>query len=343
MTRTTTIRESIAGICAVKNSRAGFTLIETIVAIFVFTLIFGATMAGITMIYRTQGYTMDQAVAVNEARRGVDIMATEIRNASYGEDGSYPIEKGGSKEFIFYSDIDKDGDTERVRYFLATINIGEQAKECVTTVTGGTCSVTFGGFLTGNLISAQLVVSTEGYYGTPSRYSRLYADSNLIATLCASGCNQCAGAWQGTQTFDVTSYAADGSLQLMIDSSNSVRNLCSWRTANHAAQATYTLSWVEEIPEMGHELRKGVIDPVGSPPSYPAANEQSTVITTYVRNAPPIFSYYDANGDQITSDPSILTDTKMMRLYMVINVDPNRAPGDYDLEQYVQLRNLKNE
>jgi len=330
----------------IRGSRVGgFTLIEMIVAIFVFTLIFGALMSAIVMIYRTEGYSTDQASAINEARRGVDIMAEEIRKARYGDDGSYPIEKGAGKEFVFYSDIDNDGDAERVRYFLATVNSGTDLTQCVTTARGGSCSVTFANFLspTGILKSAQLVVSTEGYYGVTSRYSELYANSTKIANMCASGCTQCAGTWQGTQTFDVTSYAADGTLQLVMDSNNSVKNVCPWQTANHAMLATFALSWVEEIPELGNELRKGVTEPTGNPPSYPIDDEQSTVITTYVRNAPPIFTYYDENGDQITSDPSILTDTKMMRLFMVINVDVNRAPGDYELEQYVQLRNLKGE
>jgi len=327
----------------IKDGVGGYTLIEMIVAIFVFTLIFGAIMSSIVMIYRTEGYSTDQAIAVNEARRGVDIMTEEIRKARYGVDGSFPIEKGAGKEFIFFSDIDNDGDAERVRYYLATVSSGTDTKSCVTTVRGGSCGVTFSNFLAGTLKSAQLVVSTEGYYGVTSRYSELYADSANIATMCASGCTQCAGAWQGTQTFDVTSRAADGTLQLLMDSNNSVRNLCPWQTPNHAMEATFELSWVEEIPELGNELRKGVTQPSGSPATYPADNEEATVITTYVRNAPPIFTYYDKNGDQITSDPSILTDTKMMRLFMVINVDVNRAPGDYELEQYVQLRNLKNE
>ena len=326
-----------------RGKRAGFTLIEMIVVIFVFTMIFGAIMSAIVMIYRTSGYSTDQAIAVNEARRGVDVMAEEIRKARYGDDGSYPIEKGAGKEFIFYSDIDNDGDAERVRYYLATVNSGIKSAQCVTTAKGGSCSVAFANFLTGNLKSAKLVVSTEGYYGVPSRYSELYVDSTKIADMCNSGCTQCAGTWQGTQTFDVTSYAADGALQLMLDSNNSVKNSCSWQTANHAMMATFELSWVEEIPGLGNELRKGVTQPSGNPVTYPANDEQSTVITTYVRNAPPLFTYYDKNGDQITSDPSILTNTKMMRLFMVINVDVNRAPGDYELEQYVQLRNLKDE
>lgn len=319
----------------------GFTLIETIVVIFVFAMIMGVVATSIVMLYRTGGYITDQAVAIDEARRGVDIMTEEIRKASYGEDGSYPIESAASKEFIFYSDIDNDGETERVRYYLATVNTGSGLDECVTTSRGGSCSAIFSGFLTGELKNAQVVVSTEGYYGNSSRYSDLYVDGNKIDTLCASGCTQCAGTWQGTETYDITSYAEDGVVQLMMDSSNNVRNLCSWQTSNHAMKAKFAFSWVEEVPDSGNELRKGVIDPTGSPAIYPETNEVSTIITSYVRNAPPIFTYYDSEGKHITSDPSILTDTKMMRLFMVINVDMNRAPGDYDLEQYVQLRNLK--
>ncbi len=319
----------------------GYTLIEMIVAIFVFSMVSGALFLAIVMIYRTEGYSTDQAIAVNEARRGVDIMAEEIRKARYGEDGSYPIEMGAGKEFIFYSDIDNDGDAERVRYFLATVNAGAETKNCVTTATGGSCSVTFSGFLSGTLKSAQAKISTEGYYGTPSRYARLYVDGTNAVNMCASGCVQCAGAWQGTQTLDVTSYAADGTVQFTLSGTNSVKNQCSWQTANHSLQAMVELSWVEEIPSLGDELKKGVIQPEGSPATYPDNQEKISVITSYVRNAPPIFTYYDAGGNQITSDPSILTETKMMRLFMVINVDVNRAPDDYDLEQYVQLRNLK--
>jgi len=67
------------------------------------------------MLYRTGDYISDQAIAVDQARRGVDIMAQEIRNARYGEDGSYPIELAGSKEFVF----------------TATSIMTEESKRCV--------------------------------------------------------------------------------------------------------------------------------------------------------------------------------------------------------------------
>lgn len=323
------------------GGQPGFTIIESVVVVFIFTLILGSILAAIRMIYRTQSYSLEQSVAVDEARRGVEIMAQEIRKARYGDNGAYPIERGAGKEFVFYSDIDGDGVTERVRYYLATVQSGMQSNECITYVRDGACEVFFTDFLQGTLKSAQLRVVTEGYYGHWSRYAELFVDNSKIMDICASGCSQCAGVWQGTQTVDVTMAAADNSLRIKMDSTNNVKNLCSWQNPNHAMKASFELSWVEEIPESGNELRKGVTEPSGSPVSYPADQELSTIITSYVRNAPPIFTYYDDKGDQITSDPSILRDTKMMKLFMVININPARAPEDYDLEQYVQLRNVK--
>ena len=87
----------------------GFTLVETLVAIIVFSLALGVVTSFIILGYRNQGYAWQQALAINEARRGIETMIREIREAKTGQDGSYPIEKAEDKEFIFYSDIDKDG------------------------------------------------------------------------------------------------------------------------------------------------------------------------------------------------------------------------------------------
>ena len=49
------------------------------------------------------------------------------------------------------------------------------------------------------------------------------------------------------------------------------------------------------------------------------------------------------NGNKITDYPARLKDTKMMKVYLVVNIDPNRPPNEFELESSVQLRNLKNE
>jgi hypothetical protein len=83
-------------------------------------LIFGlaAVTASIFGLYRSYYYTFQRMQAIEEARNGVEIMIKQIREARQGDDGAYIIEKADDYEFIFYSDIDKDNSTERVRYFI---------------------------------------------------------------------------------------------------------------------------------------------------------------------------------------------------------------------------------
>ena len=96
----------------------GFTLIETLVVIFVFSVVIMMTGNFIVMGYRTQSYTYQQAIAINEARKGIEVMIKEIREAQTGENGAHIIEDAQEKEFVFYSDIDNDDRVEKIKYFI---------------------------------------------------------------------------------------------------------------------------------------------------------------------------------------------------------------------------------
>lgn len=192
------------------NSNRGFTFIETLVTIAIFALAMGAVSGFIIMGYRTQSYTWQQSKAVNEAQRGIETMVKEIREARGGDDGSYIIEKADDFEFIFYSDIDKDELTERVRYFIE-----------------------------------------------------------------------------------------------------------------------------------GTDFKKEVIKPQGFPINYPEENKKSFILSQYVRNTPPIFQYFDGCGKKLLPLPARLKDTKLMKVYLVVNIDLNRPPDEFTLESSVQIRNLK--
>jgi len=188
----------------------GFTLIETLVVIFIFTLAIGAIFGLVGALYATHDYTYQQSVAIDEARRGVETMVRELREARSGDDGSYVLNTAQDFQIIFYSDIDNDDETEKIRYFVENNN-----------------------------------------------------------------------------------------------------------------------------------LKKGVTDPAGWPIEYDPANENISILSSYIRNSPPIFRYFDGQGSELPS-PSRLKDTKLMEVYLVVNVDPNRSPKDYVLESAVQIRNLKN-
>ena len=319
----------------------GFTLIETIVVIAVFTLIMGALFGSILMLYRTHDYTWQQSMAIEEAKRGIETMVKEIRAARTGEDGSYPIEKAEDKEFIFYSDIDGDGKVERVRYFLGTANSGNQTQECQSLVRGGTCSVSFSNFLQGRLISAKVKVSVDGDFGASSEYAEIFADGAKFGEVCRSNCSDCPGSWQGTTVFDVTNQASDNFISFLADATYRVDPFCP-----HSMKAKFEFSWSEDLPNLSHQFKKGVIKPVidsSGKISYPSDQEEIIVLSSYVRNSPPIFEYFDAQGNKIENLPARLIDTKLMKVYLVVNVDPNRPPQDFELESYVQIRNLKSE
>jgi prepilin-type N-terminal cleavage/methylation domain-containing protein len=98
--------------------RKGFTLIETFVVISIFTLLSLALTATITNLYKTNAYTLEQAYEVNHARRGIERAVRDIREMTYGDNGSYPLVEMGTSTIGFYSDIDRDYSVEFVRYRL---------------------------------------------------------------------------------------------------------------------------------------------------------------------------------------------------------------------------------
>jgi hypothetical protein len=199
------------------KDKKGTSIIEAVVLIFVFALAMTALTSFIINAYRAYNFNFQQIVAINEGRRGIETMVKEIREATYGDDGSYPIFEAGDDQFIFFSDIDRDTLVERVRYFLD-----------------------------------------------------------------------------------------------------------------------------------GNNLKKGILKPTGDPPQYVLSNETVSFLSVYVRNtsSTPIFTYYNGDWPQDTINnplPTLtrLTDTKLMHVYVIINVDPNRPPDDFILESDTQIRNLK--
>lgn len=324
-----------------------FTLIETLITIVIFTLALGAVFGFVIMGYRTQTYTFQQSQAISEARKGVEAMVKEIREAKVGDDGSYMIEKAEDYEFIFYSDIDKDAQTERVRYFIkpAGGDSGSQTEECVSFSNGGSCTVTLSDFFSNELKSAQLKVSVEGDLNGSSETVEILADGISLGTLCAGrNCGQCAGIWQDLTIFDVTDQASDNFIQLTADASSQVGAFCDWQETNHSLKVKFELSWEQTaIIQEKALFKKGVIDPQSWPIQYLTNTEEVFIISENAMNesrGKPVFTYYDKDNNQLPL-PARLEETTLMHLELIINVDPNRPPQDFNLESDVQIRNLK--
>jgi type II secretory pathway pseudopilin PulG len=64
----------------------------------------------------------------------------------------------------------------------------------------------------------------------------------------------------------------------------------------------------------------------------------TTTVANYMNNGSvSIFQYYDSNLVQT----AVINNIRLIRIRVRINVTPDIAPGDYDLESDVNLRNLK--
>lgn len=96
-----------------------FTLAETVVVTAILGTVALALTSMIWFFYRSNAYLLEQTSAVDSANRGLNVAYKDIREASYGEDGTYPIATAGTSTITFYSDIDKDGPVEKVRLYLS--------------------------------------------------------------------------------------------------------------------------------------------------------------------------------------------------------------------------------
>lgn len=97
---------------------SGMSLIEMLMAIFILLIV----MEGITLLFisswKTNKFILETGNASLIASRTVEIMVGDIRKTRQGDDGDYPVESGTDFDLKVYLDIDNDGVTERVHYYL---------------------------------------------------------------------------------------------------------------------------------------------------------------------------------------------------------------------------------
>jgi type II secretory pathway pseudopilin PulG len=100
------------------TNNCGMTFIEMIVYLSIFSIIIMAITYSVASFYRYNAYGLEQSQAVDSARRGIDPTINNIREATYSDEGAYPIISASANSFSFYSDVDRDNSIEKVRLFL---------------------------------------------------------------------------------------------------------------------------------------------------------------------------------------------------------------------------------
>lgn len=96
----------------------GFTIIEVFVVVAITGLMMSSIFSMIVTFYRGNAYVFEATLSVDSARRGLASTLHALREASYADDGNYPIAAAATSSILFYSDIDSDGGIERVRVYL---------------------------------------------------------------------------------------------------------------------------------------------------------------------------------------------------------------------------------
>jgi len=103
--------------------RAGFSLIEVLVVVAVATTIVFVVSGLSSNINLLNGFVSQQLQSKSDITQTLQIMTTEIRSAETSANGSYPLDVAATSTFSFYSDINKNGSAEHVRYFLSSSTI----------------------------------------------------------------------------------------------------------------------------------------------------------------------------------------------------------------------------
>ena len=91
-------------------------------------------------------------------------------------------------------------------------------------------------------------------------------------------------------------------------------------------------------------LKKYTYNPSGSPAVYDLSTPDiEETLSEYVQNinqATSTFFYYDNAGTQLTA-ASPLINVRYIQMQLIVNIDPNRNPGEFMLRSSLAPRNLK--
>lgn len=148
-------------------------MIEVIVAIGIFLLVIGAIIEVFLFSFRSKDIIFEQLAAQGQGRRVVQDFINELRSATYSSIGAYPISQASSTQITFYSNIDKDSNVEKIRYFLSSTTL----QRGVTEPSGNPLT-----YVTSSEITATLVESVNTSSTIFKYYDQSYAGSGSSLT-----------------------------------------------------------------------------------------------------------------------------------------------------------------
>lgn len=103
--------------------RKGMTLVEMMMAIFIFTMGMAGFSALFANSWKSNAYAIEMGQTATAVSQGVSKMAGYIREARQADNGSYPVVSADDNDLVFYGDYDRDGVTERLHLYKSGTDI----------------------------------------------------------------------------------------------------------------------------------------------------------------------------------------------------------------------------
>lgn len=96
----------------------GLTLIEMVVSVGIIAIIMVVITQSVIYFYRANRTNFEESYQITSAQKGVQVLIKDLREATYGDNGAYPLESIASTSVTFYSDVDRSAPVERIKYQL---------------------------------------------------------------------------------------------------------------------------------------------------------------------------------------------------------------------------------
>ncbi len=110
----------------------GLSIVEALVTIAVTSLLLLVISDAVLSFYKANRIALEESFQIRSAERGVQTLVRDLREATYGDNGAYPLGEIGTNSITFYSDVDRTSPVERIRYNL----IDKQLYRTITSSAG---------------------------------------------------------------------------------------------------------------------------------------------------------------------------------------------------------------
>ena len=143
---------------SVLSVRRGMTLIEMLTVLAVVSLILIAIADSILALHKTNNASLASIQEVGAARASMKAIADSLREAGYGDDGSYPIISMAPSSLVFFSTIPQGNGAQKIQYVLSNTTLTQNITlpGAPPTYSGGVSGSSIAEYVSNNADSAAL-------------------------------------------------------------------------------------------------------------------------------------------------------------------------------------------